>query len=138
MHNFKDESFIAQFLSPRLMREFRLFSVLDDESQSRLRVDAIHDERGYRELRQKLAEQYNLGNSDPNIQVWNVDVHGDRSLTLRHFVHQRRPLSAQQEAVLEHLARLWGFAVRLEQQDASGKVQLLAEKKTEKRRQAGV
>lgn len=138
MHNFKDESFIAQFLSPRLMREFRLFSVQDDDRQTRLQVDAIHDEQGYRELRQKLAEQYNLGNSDPNIQVWNVDVHGDRSLTLRHFVHQRRPLSGQHEAVLEQVARLWGFAVRLEQQDVSGEVRLLAEKKTEKRRQSVV
>ena len=33
MRNFKDESFIGQYLSPKLMRDFRLFAVLDDASQ---------------------------------------------------------------------------------------------------------
>ena len=134
MRNFKDESFIAQYLSPRLMREFRLFAVVDDDSQAHLRVDAIHDEAGYRAVRMKLAEQYNLGSFDPDIQVWNVDLRGDRSLTLRHFVHHRRPLSAQAGTVLEHLAALWGFTVRLEQQADAGDVSLVAERKGEKRR----
>ncbi len=81
-----------------------------------------------------LAEQYNLGSSDPNIQVWNVDLRGDRSLTLRHFAHQRRPLSSASLNVLEHLATLWGFNVRLEHQLANGEWALLAERKTERRR----
>jgi len=137
MRNFKDESFIAQYLSPRLMREFRLFSVLDDDSERKLKVDAIHNEQGYRMLRRNLAEQYNLGSSDPNIQVWNVDLRGDRSLTLRHFAHQRRPLSSASLVVLEHLATLWGFNVRLEHQTPDGEWVLLAERKTERRKQSG-
>jgi len=134
MRNFKDESFIAQYLSPRLMREFRLFAVLDDDAKAMLKVDAIHDEPGYRALRRNLAEQYNLGSSDPNIQVWNVDLRGDRSLTLRHFAHQRRPLSPASLVVLEHLSTLWGFNVRLEHQNPAGEWTLLAERKTERRK----
>lgn len=133
MHNFKDESFIAQYLSPRLMREFRLFTVVDDDTRSTLRIGAIHNDIGYRELRHNLSEQYNIGASDPNLQIWNVDLHGDRSLTLRHFTHQRRGLSEASIAVLDHVAYLWGFTVRLEQLGADGKARLLAEKKTEKR-----
>jgi len=136
MRNFKDESFIAQYLSPRLMREFRLFAVLDDDSKPNLKVDAIHNTQGYRVLRQKLAEQYNLGSSDPNIQVWNVDLRGDRALTLRHFAHQRRPLADSSLVVLEHMASLWGFNVRLEHQARNGDWVLLAERKTERRRRA--
>ena len=134
MHNFKDESFVAQYLSPRLMREFRFFAIRDDDYKPRLEVDAIHDEPGYRELRRKLAEQYNLGSADPNIQVWDVDLQGDRSLTLRYFSHQRRPLAASQEAVLDHVARLWGFAVRLEQPTPTGEWQVIAERKYERRK----
>jgi len=134
MQNFKDESFIAQYLSPRLMREFRLFSVLDDDQSSTLRIDAIHDEPGYRMLRRQLSEQYDLGGREPNIQVWNVDLHGDRSLTLRHFSHQRRDLNENCESVVEYLADLWGFSVRLERQNADGTVESLCEKKTERRR----
>ncbi|MBL8404763.1 MAG: SpoVR family protein, partial [Dechloromonas sp.] len=58
MRNFKDESFIAQFLSPRLMRQFRFFAVLDDDERDKLEVSAIHDDPGYRALRLKLSEQY--------------------------------------------------------------------------------
>jgi len=134
MHNFKDESFVAQYLSSRLMREFRFFAIRDDDYKPRLEVDAIHDEPGYRELRRKLAEQYNLGSADPNIQVWDVDLQGDRSLTLRYFSHQRRPLSSSQEAVLDHVARLWGFAVRLEQPTPTGEWQVIAERKYERRK----
>ena len=134
MQNFKDESFIAQYLSPRLMREFRLFSVLDDDTRSKLRIEAIHDHSGYRKLRQQLSEQYDLGSREPNIQVWNVDLRGDRSLTLRHFAHQRRPLNESHEVVVEHLAELWGFKVRLECQNADGSVEMVCEKKTERRR----
>ncbi len=70
MRNFKDESFIAQYLSPKLIREFHFFAVLDDDHDDKLTISAIHDERGYRYVRQQLAEQYNLGNREPNIQVW--------------------------------------------------------------------
>ncbi|MDR5662693.1 SpoVR family protein, partial [Burkholderia cenocepacia] len=42
MRNFKDESFIAQYLSPNLIREMRLFSVLDDDMRDSLEVSAIH------------------------------------------------------------------------------------------------
>ena len=137
MRNFKDESFIAQYLSPKLMRDFRLFAVLDDDTKAKLKIDAIHDEQGYRQLRLKLSDQYNLGSIEPNLQVWNVDLRGDRSLTLRHFSHQRRPLAEDSSAVLEHLAYLWGFTVRLEEQLPSGNTNLLCEKKTEKRRRDG-
>src|SRR5437762_4870963 len=80
MRNYKDESFIAQFLSPRLIREFHFFSVLDDDHDDKLTISAIHDDAGYRYVRQQLAAQYNLGNREPNIQVWSVNTRDDRSL----------------------------------------------------------
>ncbi len=127
MRNFRDESFVAQYLSPRLMREFRFFAVLDDDSRDRLRIDAIHDEDGYRALRALLSDQYNLGSREPDIQVWDVDIHGDRSITLRHFAHDRRALAeGTRDAVLQHFAFLWGFEVRLEEEGADGHVRLLA------------
>ncbi|RCW75583.1 SpoVR family protein [Pseudorhodoferax soli] len=136
MQNFKDESFVAQFLSPKVMRDFRLFSVLDDDSRSKLEIQAIHDENGYRALRRQLAEQYDLGSREPNIQVWNVDLRGDRSLTLRHFAHQRRPLGDSAATMLSHLGTLWGFNVRLERQNADGAVELVAEHRQDRRRRA--
>jgi stage V sporulation protein R len=122
MRNFKDESFIGQFLSPKLMRDFRLFAIVDDEKQRELEVAAIHDEMGYRQVREALSRQYDLGSREPNIQVWNVNLRGDRSLTLRHFQHNDRPLDDSANEVLKHVARLWGFGVHLESTNGQGDV----------------
>ncbi|MGK3879492.1 SpoVR family protein, partial [Enterococcus faecium] len=42
MRNFKDESFIGQYLSPKVMRDFRLFAILDDEAKAEYEISAIH------------------------------------------------------------------------------------------------
>ena len=122
MRNFKDESFVGQFLSPKVMRDFRFFAIRDHEADPELEVAAIHDEAGYRALRESLARQYDLGSREPDIQVWNVDLRGDRSLTLRHTQRNNRPLHEETPEVLKHVARLWGFDVHLESVDDKGRV----------------
>jgi stage V sporulation protein R len=114
MRNFKDESFIAQYLSPRLMREFHLFAIADHESEETLRVDSIHDEAGYRRVRKLLAQQHAQESRVPDVQVVRFDRDGDRSLTLRHQRRRGQPLTDAAAQVVAHLRRLWGFAVRLE------------------------
>jgi stage V sporulation protein R len=126
MRNFKDESFVAQYLSPKLIRDLKLFALVDDDREDKLEVTAIHDDAGYRTVRQLLADQYNLGNREPNIQVYEVDVFGDRSLTLRHFMHDRRPLGESTPEMLRHVARLWGYTVRIESVDQDGESQMTA------------
>lgn len=114
MNNFKDESFIQQFLSPKMMRDFHLFSIYDDDEKNKYLIEAIHDERGYRTLREMLARQYDLSVREPNIQIWSVDLEGDRSLTLRHTMQNGTPLSTDTHEVLKHLNFLWGFDIHLE------------------------
>ena len=58
-------------------------------------------------------QQYDLGTREPNIQVWNVNRRGDRTLTLRHTQYLDRPLGDSTLEVLKHAARLWGFGVTL-------------------------
>ncbi|GAA5234205.1 SpoVR family protein [Verticiella sediminum] len=123
MRNFKDESFIAQFLSPRLIREFRFFAVADHQARPKLEIDAIHDDDGYRRVRQLLAEQHNRDAVVPDIQVWRYHRESDRSLVLRHNRSRGRPLAGEDtDAVMKHLVRLWGFKVRLEDVDNEGRV----------------
>jgi len=114
MSSFKDESFILQYLSPKVIRDLKLFSILDDDQRDDLTVPAIHDDDGYRTIRESLAAQYNLGNREPNVQIWSIDRRGDRSLTLRHQQHNRKPLGESTDEVLKHLHRLWGFGIHLE------------------------
>ncbi len=117
MTNFKDESFILQYLSPKVMRDLKLFCIIDDDEEKDILVSAIHDDSGYQTLRENLAGLYNLGNREPNIQIVKVNIRGDRSLTLKHTQYKRRPMADSCEEVLKHLHRLWGFDVKLESFD---------------------
>ncbi|MCO6418927.1 SpoVR family protein [Siccirubricoccus sp. KC 17139] len=111
---FRDESFILQFLSPKVMRDLRLFHLVDDVEQPALRVDSMHDERGYRRLRRALARQYDPATTDADIQVVDVDLSGDRRLILEHYVQAGRLLDDQEaRQVLRHLASLWTYDVVL-------------------------
>ncbi len=109
MRNFKDESFILQFLSPKVIRDLRLFGVVDDDEESELEIAAIHDASGYRRVRELLASQYNLSDREPNIQIVSADIRGDRSLTLRHTQHQRRTLNGGTDEVLKTSASFVGI-----------------------------
>lgn len=127
MRNFKDESFISQYLSPKVIRDMKLFSVLDDDKQNTLKVSAIHDDKGYQLIRQALSEHYNLGSREPNLQVYSVDMRGDRSMTLRYETYYRRPLNEQTDETLKHLSRLWGFTVRIESLNEKGDYEMTHE-----------
>ena len=122
--NYRDESFVSQFLSPRLMRHMRMFHLHDDPAETAgLRVDAIHDARGYRRLRRELARQYDVGYIDPNIEVLDVDLAGDRRLMLRHAVVKGALLNeTDARRVLQHLADLWSYDVSLVEVDVTGSV----------------
>ena len=114
MKNFKDESFIQQFLSPAMIREFNFFNLVDDSKDENLEIVAIHDEAGYKTIRETLSLQYNLSYNEPNIQAVSVDINGDRSLTLQHIQQAGRPLDSSVTEVLKHLHRLWQFDVHME------------------------
>lgn len=118
--DFRDESFIHQYLSPNVMRELRLFQLHDDGDKPAVRVEAIHDEQGYRQVRRMLARQYDVSQQDPDIQITDADLAGSRRLVLTHFVRNGILLDKDEcDRTLMHIARLWGYRVRLVEIDAN-------------------
>jgi spore cortex formation protein SpoVR/YcgB (stage V sporulation) len=78
-------------------------------------VNAIHDERGYHEVRRALAASYDVSAMEPDIQIVDVDLRGDRELVIRHSVQNGIALDEKTRVdVLDYVGRLWGYAVRLE------------------------
>jgi spore cortex formation protein SpoVR/YcgB (stage V sporulation) len=117
--NYRDESFIEQFLSPKLMRDFRLFALHDKAEDPAYSVSAIHNEDGYRAVRSSLAKQYDIGIAEANIQVVAADLKADRRLVLQHRMHRGIPLHEKtKNLVLAHVERLWGHEVGLEEIEA--------------------
>jgi stage V sporulation protein R len=101
-----------------------MFHLHDDPAHTAgILVDAIHDERGYRRVRRQLSRQYDVGLVDPNIEVIDVDLAGDRRLLLRHSVVNGAMLNEPDaRRVLQHLADLWSYDVSLQEIDATGSV----------------
>ena len=114
--NYRDESFIEQFLSPKLMRDFRLFALYDNAEEPAFKVSEIHNESGYRGVRTRLARQYDIGMAEANLQVTAADLRGDRTLYLQHRMHRGVPLhEATKKLVMAHVEHLWGHDVDLEE-----------------------
>ncbi|WP_018239520.1 SpoVR family protein [Ensifer sp. BR816] len=112
--NHRDESFILQYLSPALIRKFRLFLLSDEADEKYCEVASIHNERGYEAIRTALARSYDIGANQPDIQVMDVDLLGDRHLRLQHNVKSGILLDeASRDATLRHVRHLWGYEVSL-------------------------
>ena len=122
MRNYRDESFIMQFLSPKVIRDFHLFALEDDDRKTTISVTAIHNDEGYRKVRETLSQQYNISYQEPDIQVAKVNVRGDRSITLQHTLHNRRLLNQDVNEMLRHVHQLWGYDVHLHSLEADGRL----------------
>lgn len=118
--NYRDESFVLQFLSPNVIRQMRLFKLSGGQDDPDYLVDAIHNERGYHKIRKAVARRYDVALQDPNIQVVEANLEGDRALTLRHEVVDGNLLEKNDAgAVLQHVADLWGYPVSLVEFDGA-------------------
>jgi stage V sporulation protein R len=110
--NYRDESFIRQFLTPNLCRKMGLF-LLNDDSKSDYSVTAIQDATGYKKIKKALADQYLTESYMPKIEIVDVDYLGTRKLTLMYYENNGKTLSGQTERVLKYIEELWGFPVEL-------------------------
>ena len=57
-----------------------LFVLGDEANESYYQVASIHDERGYEKVRSALARSLDVSAYQPDIQVVDVDLLGDRCL----------------------------------------------------------
>jgi stage V sporulation protein R len=104
--NFRDESFIRQFLSPKLIRDFKLFRVKDNHKEDHLQVTAIHNDRGYDDLRSSLADRYELHSMYPQLEVVKVDPK-TRTLYITYRSYRGRALQ-NPNVMVNHIQTLWG------------------------------
>lgn len=123
VENYRDESFVLQFLSPKIARKFKLFSFNVKEGAGYLRVNATHDDDSFVQIRQSLSEQYDLSRAIPQIDIVNVDWKGDRWLYLEHVTKNNQRLDYyNMRRTVEHIYDLWGFPVKMEYKDLDGNV----------------
>jgi spore cortex formation protein SpoVR/YcgB (stage V sporulation) len=114
VENFKDETFVLQYLSPKVIRDMKLFEIDDKMDNNYYEVSSIHNENGYKKVRESLSQSYNRSRYVPDIQVYDVDIFGDRTLTLEYTPINNKGLDYNDiKKVLPHVEYLWGFPVRM-------------------------
>jgi spore cortex formation protein SpoVR/YcgB (stage V sporulation)/intein/homing endonuclease len=111
--NYRDESFIRQFLGPKVIRKMGLFKLVDDSREINYEIRAIQDPEGFREIRSSLARNYELDDWCPKVEITNADIRGDRTLTLTYYRERGRNIGDSWKTMLVHVNRLWGHRVRL-------------------------
>lgn len=117
--NFRDDSFIQQFMSPKLIRDMKLFSLLSDEEKDYYKVTNIHNTAGYKEIRRALANQSSPEYSTPDIQVTLVDFES-RACYLTHYTDDGMVLTdSETDSTLDYFQELWGFDVELHTRNRS-------------------
>lgn len=113
-YNFKDESFILQYLSPKLIRDFKLFTITDDEDEVFLSISNIHDDEGYSQIRRILSQQYNHFANIPDVYVEGWDARKSRTLYLTCKERNGVRLDGESNdnaAVCGYIKELWPFKI---------------------------
>lgn len=112
--NYRDESFVLQFLSPAVMRKWQLFEITNNEKDDFYEVTNIQDRRGYNNVKRTLSDYYSISKRVPNIQITNANLKGNRDLTLTYTSTTDAKLDSGSTAkVLRHIRYLWGYGVNL-------------------------
>ncbi len=121
--NYRDESFVLQFLSPKVARQFKLFSFSINEGKDYFKVSGTHDDDSFLHIRKTLAEQYDLSRAVPQIEIVDVDWKGDRWLFLEHRTKNNQRLDYDNmKKTVSHIHKLWGFTVKMEYKDLEGNI----------------
>jgi len=121
MQNYRDESFLLQFLTPKLVRDFRLMNIQTREGLDHWTVDHTASPEGFKSIRSQLSAAYRLESAMPEISVMRYAHDTDRKLFLQHQSYSGKMLLKDQaDQTLKHLRWLWGFDVSLETVDQNG------------------
>lgn len=112
--NYRDSSFVAQFLSPKLVRDFKFLTIRNDSEQDFYEVTAVHDDVDFKEIRKHLENHYNLYNHIPSLSIEGASLKGNRTLYLslrqinREYTEENGLLNS-----IKLLKRLWPHTIRL-------------------------
>lgn len=64
-YGYKDESFISQYLSPKVIRDYKFLHIRHDFEHRQIVMEDTHDEIGYGKIINQLSKQYDFFNKVP-------------------------------------------------------------------------
>lgn len=114
VENFRDESFITQFLSPTVIKKWKMFEITNRELDMYVTVSAIQERKHFTDIKETLSKQYSISRIVPDIQIIDANLMKDRKLVLRHTPFCEESLiEPQKEKTLQYIKTLWGYEVEM-------------------------
>lgn len=96
MENYKDDTFLINFLSPQVIRYFKLFEIEDSPVHPEYYlVTAVEQNCDGDHIREALCNMYDIANKTIPLTITNANLNSDRSLEVAHFVY---PTSEEMKA----------------------------------------
>lgn len=121
--NFKDESFVLQYLTPKLVRDLKLFKYKDDTMEDFWEINAVNDDEGFKDIRKQLANQYNFSNKIPYIYVEGSDLRKSRTLYISaKKVNEKDEHDELCFRTLKKIKTVWPYPIVLKGYDEDNKL----------------
>ena len=121
---FRDDGLIQQFLSPKVMRDMKLFSFDNEEGSRFYTISDVGNEQGYKNIRTALAYETSVGYRSADIQITDVDFN-TRTCVMTHFTSNGIMLDeSSANRTLDYFRELWGFKVVLVTVDRASNFEL--------------
>jgi len=112
--NFRDASFIQQYLSPKIVRDFKLLKFNSDSRNDYVEVTATHDTEDFKEIRAGLEAHYDYYSRLPYITIEGASLKGNRTLYIN--VIEKRPKEVDEESLYYSLCllkKLWPYPLNI-------------------------
>lgn len=106
-YGFKDESFISQYLSPKVIRDYRFLHVNQDFDNRVVTMSETHEDIGYNNIINTLSKQYDFFDKIPELTAYTRS--GEREkllLTIEENATKRVNIDSVSD-VYEHIKFLW-------------------------------
>lgn len=121
MENFKDETFVTEFLGPNVVDHFELFCYEDDTSSKNYKILTIQDKEDIYELRKQLASNYTFAELLPQVEIVGFDHKTDRTLHMRCTHKDGKVLDKESlKSVTKYVHKLWGYPILVDEYDSEG------------------
>lgn len=118
VENYRDESFVSQFLSLKVIKQFQLFSIHIDQNTNYYEVTHVQEEEHMKNIRNILSSMYDISQRLPQIEIVKVNWDTDRALYLAHYIKNESDLHHKEATqTRSYLEYLWGRDVFIDYVD---------------------
>ena len=115
VENYKDDSFIRQFLSEEVVKEYKMMEISNKEKDSYIEVSGIQNKTDFDSIRESLADNYSLAVMQPNIEIINANITGNRYLEMNHTSYNGSKLDKKTMInTLAYMHKLWGYPTTMQ------------------------